>query len=84
MSALKDHGYRIPEDVSIIGYDDVATAAISFPPLTTMKVSQTEIGRIAANVLLGRFTRFPDRPMKIRISSEFMLRESVRNLNKTE
>ena len=80
MTALKDHGYRIPEDISIIGYDDVSTAAVSSPPLTTLRVSQNEIGRIAANVLLNRLARNSGRPFTLRIPSELMIRGSVFNL----
>ena len=80
MTALKDHGYRIPEDISIIGYDDVSTAAVSSPPLTTLRVSQTEIGRIAANVLLNRLARNSGRSFTLRIPSELIIRGSVFNL----
>ena len=44
MRALQDHGYKIPEDVSIIGFDDLSFSAIAYPPLTTMKVPSDEIG----------------------------------------
>jgi LacI family transcriptional regulator len=84
MSALKDHGYRIPEDISLIGYDDVSTASVSSPPLTTLRVSQTEMGRIAANVLLSRLNRNPGRPFTLRISSEFMIRGSVKVLGNSD
>lgn len=82
MSALKEHGYRIPEDVSMIGYDDVSTASVSDPPLTTLRVSHAEIGRFAAKVLLDRLGRVPGRPVTMRISSEFMIRDSVKDLTR--
>lgn len=80
MSALKEHGYRIPEDISIIGYDDVSTSAISEPPLTTLRVNHSDIGRIAAKVLLDRLERLSSRPLTMQISSELIIRESVKNI----
>lgn len=37
MGVLKERGYRVPDDVSVVGYDDVEPAAHSFPPLTTVR-----------------------------------------------
>ena len=37
MGVLRERGYRVPEDVSVVGYDDVEPAAHSFPPLTTVR-----------------------------------------------
>jgi LacI family transcriptional regulator len=46
-------GIRVPEHVSIVGFDDVEIAAEVDPPLTTVKVPATEIGRLAADSLVG-------------------------------
>lgn len=81
MNALKEHGYRIPEDVSMIGYDDVSTASVSSPPLTTLRVSHADIGKIAANILLSRLNQNSHHPITIRISSELIIRDSVKDLN---
>jgi DNA-binding LacI/PurR family transcriptional regulator len=37
LGVLRERGYRVPEDVSVVGYDDVEPAAHSFPPLTTVR-----------------------------------------------
>lgn len=51
MRALEDHGYRIPEDVSVIGMDDIAMAANVTPALTTIHRPIYELGQQAAEIL---------------------------------
>ena len=80
MNALKEHGYRVPDDVSMIGYDDVSAASAVSPPLTTLRVSHAENGRIAVKTLMDRLNQITGRPVSIRISSELIVRESVKNL----
>jgi DNA-binding LacI/PurR family transcriptional regulator len=52
IQALKELGYRVPEDVSIVGFDDVNLARFSSPPLTTVRQDTYQKGRIAADTLL--------------------------------
>jgi DNA-binding LacI/PurR family transcriptional regulator len=52
--ALLDAGLRVPEDVSVVGFDDVQIAAFHNPRLTTVRQPLREMGRIAARVLLER------------------------------
>lgn len=54
MSAAKEAGLKIPQDVAIVGYDDVPLAAHTTPPLTTVRQPTREQGRIAAEALLRR------------------------------
>ncbi len=77
MNALKEHGYRIPDDVSLIGYDDVAISAISSPPLTTTRVNHMDIGRFAAKVLLDRIANPRTCNTTLHVSSELIIRNSV-------
>jgi len=53
IQALKELGYRIPEDVSVVGFDDVSLARFSSPPLTTIRQDTYQKGRIAADTLLA-------------------------------
>ncbi|MBE3576981.1 MAG: LacI family DNA-binding transcriptional regulator [Limnochordales bacterium] len=53
LRAAKDQGFRIPQDLAIVGFDDVAMAAEATPPLTTVRVFTDRIGVAAARVLLG-------------------------------
>jgi LacI family transcriptional regulator len=51
MEAVRDHGLRIPEDISIVGFDDIPQAASVHPPLTTIRQPLEEMGRAAARLL---------------------------------
>ncbi len=52
MAALREHGRRIPEDVAVVGYDDVPLAAYAAPPLTTVRSPAVAHGRLAAEMLI--------------------------------
>lgn len=52
IKALKDNGFRVPEDVSVMGFDDVNVAAFCDPPLTTIHTDKVQVGRAAATHLL--------------------------------
>ncbi len=51
----QDLGLRIPDDLSVVGFDDVPLAAVMGPPLTTVATFPRELGRNAAELLLGEF-----------------------------
>lgn len=51
MDAIKDAGLRVPEDISVVGIDDVRDSAFSTPPLTTFSVPKYELGRSAVLML---------------------------------
>jgi LacI family transcriptional regulator len=54
MGTLKEAGYRIPDDVSIVGFDDIIPAQNSAPALTTMRVDYRSVGRLAVQLLLNQ------------------------------
>ena len=60
--ALQEAGLRVPEDVSVIGFDDIASAAFHNPPLTTIRQPLREMGRLAAEALLQRIEKGADAP----------------------
>ncbi len=80
MNALKDFGYRIPEDISIIGFDDVTACEICSPPLTTVRVNRNDIGRIAVNTLIERIQMPHDYYIHTHVSSKLVFRKSVLDL----
>ena len=51
--AARDLGLRIPEDVSVVGFDDLPFARVFAPPLTTIAIDPEELGATAFEVLLG-------------------------------
>jgi len=57
MESLLEHGVRIPEDVSVIGYDDIYLAGLLRVPLTTVHQSKFKMGEIAASGLIDRLSR---------------------------
>jgi DNA-binding LacI/PurR family transcriptional regulator len=57
MESLLGHGVRIPEDVSIIGYDDINIAGLLRVPLTTIHQPKFKMGEIAARQLVDRIER---------------------------
>lgn len=56
LSALRAVGARVPEQIGVIGYDDIPFAAISNPPLSTVAVPYEEMGRMACRMLLEQTT----------------------------
>jgi DNA-binding LacI/PurR family transcriptional regulator len=58
---LQDHGVRVPEDISVVGFDDIETAQIVRPALTTCHVPRELLGQTAVRCLIER-ARTPDAP----------------------
>ncbi|MFP4106478.1 MAG: LacI family DNA-binding transcriptional regulator [Phycisphaerae bacterium] len=54
LMGLHEHGISVPEDVSVIGFDDLRAAALTSPPLTTVAQPSREVGRAAADVILRK------------------------------
>jgi LacI family transcriptional regulator len=79
--ALKSKGLNIPEDISIIGFDDLPSSAIAEPPLTTIRVSTRQIGRRALEKLSERIIHPSDQATEnVLISGNLVVRNSVRDL----
>ena len=78
IKALKASGYKIPGDISVIGFDDLPYSSILTPALTTVRVSRQELGQIAVRRLL-ELTRLDGSPRtKTMVCNEFIERDSVR------
>jgi DNA-binding LacI/PurR family transcriptional regulator len=76
MLALKERGYRIPEDVSVVGIDDIPEAAYFDPPLTTLRVDFEAQGRASVLELLARIEGTPTHPVPAH-SSRLVIRRSA-------
>lgn len=79
LSGLREHGVHCPNDVSVVGFDDLAVAAHYQPPLTTMRQPREAMGRMAAEALIDLIER-PDSlraPLKIVLNSELVVRGST-------
>jgi LacI family transcriptional regulator len=74
--ALRDSGLRVPEDVSVVGFDDVNSAAYQNPSLTTIRQPWEKMAQIAAKTLLDRLKQ--KRVLKeILVEPELIVREST-------
>jgi LacI family transcriptional regulator len=79
MKALREKGLRIPDDISIVGFDDLPYSAITDPPLTTIKNPSRKIGARAVELLAEKLTRPTiSVPEKILVSVELVIRDSVK------
>mgnify|MGYP002518794248 CR=1 FL=1 len=77
-AALKTLGYRIPEDIAIIGFDDSEHANMMIPKLTTSHVKRTRMGQEAVDKLVWRMSHRKATTSKIMIPVELILRDSTR------
>jgi DNA-binding LacI/PurR family transcriptional regulator len=76
MTALREAGHRVPEDVSVMGFDDIEFASIAFPALTTIRQPLHEMGATAAELLLRKLAN--DETVKnIRVRPELIVRSST-------
>jgi LacI family transcriptional regulator len=76
--ALMDVGLSVPGDVSVVGFDDIQSAAYSTPSLTTVRQPLTEMGKRGAQVLLERIAdREKEFPTEIVMEPELVVREST-------
>lgn len=80
MRALQQAGYRVPGDVSLVGFDDLPFCAISDPPLTTVKVHNYEMGIAAVRRLAELMDPGRGYSTKTQITSAFVPRSSVLDL----
>lgn len=78
IKALRKKNIRVPEDVSIIGFDNIPESAIIDPGLTTMDVPRHFMAECAARQLLFRIGNHASHPVKIAVAPELVRRESVR------
>jgi DNA-binding LacI/PurR family transcriptional regulator len=79
LRVLRMHEYRIPQDVAIIGFDDIDEAQYSLPSLTTVDPGRREIARIAVETLLDRIANGADATPRREMRSQFRIvqREST-------
>jgi LacI family transcriptional regulator len=75
--ALRDAGLRVPEDVSVIGFDDIQGAAYHTPSLTTIRQPLNSMGNTAAKMLLQRIRGQQEHRDEVSIVPELIIREST-------
>lgn len=75
--ALQEAGKRVPEDVSVIGFDDIPTASLLTPALTTMHVDCNEMGKLATRRLKDRFLDHAATHVRVELACTLIKRQSV-------
>lgn len=80
--ALRDANLKVPEDVSVIGFDDISVAAYHTPRLTTIRQPLHDMGETAARILLQRMQGFKDYPEEFAVAPELIIRETTAPPNK--
>lgn len=77
MRAFKEKGYRIPEDVAIIGFDNIPYSTYVDPPLTTIDVPKAFMGKVAAKNIISSIQNPSPHFTKIEINTTLVIRDSI-------
>ena len=77
MRAMKEHGYRIPEDISIIGFDDIAMCGYTEPTLSSVHVPKRHMGLLAVERLSSVINKSDYYPVNIEVSTNLVVRNSI-------
>jgi LacI family transcriptional regulator len=77
MKALQECGYRIPQDISIIGFDDLPFCEIASPRLTSLRVPKQEMGQIAVRRIIEIIKNSSEIKTQTQVCTEFVERDSV-------
>jgi LacI family transcriptional regulator len=76
LRALRDCGLRVPDDVSVVGFDDINSAAFQIPSLTTVRQPLDKMGALAGEILLQRIHGGAN-PVEVMVDPELIVREST-------
>lgn len=82
IAGLKEYGITVPEDLSIVGFDDIAIAQLITPALTTVKQDMNLKGRIAVDFMLQLLNKRELESTEIILPTKLIERDSVRAINK--
>jgi LacI family transcriptional regulator len=77
MDAVRVRGLRVPDDISILGFDNIPQSAMVYPPLTTVQQPLEQMGRVATQMLLGILKDPEKEHGRIELPTELILREST-------
>ncbi|WP_303013436.1 substrate-binding domain-containing protein, partial [Rodentibacter pneumotropicus] len=85
ISAITEKGLRVPDDISIIGYDNIHSSRFYAPPLTTVHQSKSRLGAQAVNLLFERISQkdkddLAQPQSRIDIHPELVVRKSVKTI----
>jgi len=75
--AFQESGFRVPQDISVVGFDDIPAAAFHYPSLTTVRQPLHKMGEIAVEILIARIDGQKDWPREVSVQPEIVQREST-------
>ncbi|MBN2469827.1 MAG: LacI family DNA-binding transcriptional regulator [Anaerolineae bacterium] len=81
MDAARECGFRIPDDISIVGFDDVPQASLVYPKLTTVRQPLVEMGRVAVKMLLEQIADPSLPPQRVELATQLIIRDSCRDID---
>lgn len=76
IKALRDSGFKVPEDISVIGYDDIPLSSFFDPPMTTIRQPMEAFGRIGAQILIEALNFPAFKPRIVRLAPELITRKT--------
>ena len=77
LRALHERGRRVPDDVSVVGFDDMEEAAHFWPPLTTIHQSFDQVGRRSVEALIKEIQSGVHEHQEVLVPTELVLRAST-------
>jgi LacI family transcriptional regulator len=77
MRAAAGRGLRVPDDVSVVGFNDTIEASIAVPALTTVRQPLAELGRTAVSLLLRQIENRRLEPLGVELATKLVLRDST-------
>jgi LacI family transcriptional regulator len=83
IEAIKEHGLRVPNDISVIGFDDIPMASQVFPPLTTVRQPLAEMGVAAVRMMIAKLRGVEPPSNRITLPTELVVRETTRDFLKS-
>jgi LacI family transcriptional regulator len=83
IQALQELGRSVPEDISVVGFDDVREASFYSPALTTVRQPLRKMGELASQILLDRIEGKEDGPNDVKVEPEFVVRNSTASCTAT-
>lgn len=77
LRAIGESGRHVPQDISLVGFDDIEIASQLYPPLTTVRLHGEDLGRRAARMLFRRIDGSHGEPMQELVATELVIRRST-------
>lgn len=81
LDAARERGLKVPDDLSVVGFDDIPQAGYLRPPLTTVHQPMVEMGRFATRMLLDYIAQPDLLPQKVELPTKLIVRATTQQLN---